>query len=29
MTPEALNALLREDYARMGKVVKAAGARID
>ena len=29
MTPEALNALLREDYVRMGKVVKAAGARID
>ena len=29
MTPEALNALLRDDYAKMGKVVKAAGARID
>jgi tripartite-type tricarboxylate transporter receptor subunit TctC len=29
MTPEALNALLREDYVRMGKIVKTAGARID
>ena len=26
---EAFNALLREDYARMAKVVKASGARID
>jgi tripartite-type tricarboxylate transporter receptor subunit TctC len=29
MGVEALNGLLREDYARMAKVVKAAGARVD
>jgi tripartite-type tricarboxylate transporter receptor subunit TctC len=29
MTPEAFNALLREDYVKMGRVVKTAGARID
>lgn len=29
MSPEALNALLREDYQKMARVVKAAGARID
>jgi tripartite-type tricarboxylate transporter receptor subunit TctC len=29
MTPEAFNALLREDYVKMGKVVKISGARID
>jgi hypothetical protein len=29
MTPEALNALLRADFQKMAKVVKASGARID
>jgi len=29
MTPAELSALLREDYVKMGKVVKAAGAKID
>jgi tripartite-type tricarboxylate transporter receptor subunit TctC len=29
MTPDALNALLREDFQRMARVVKASGARID
>ena len=29
MSPEALSALLRADYARMARVVKAADARID
>ncbi len=29
LTVEAFNALLREDFARMAKVVKASGARID
>jgi hypothetical protein len=26
---DAFNALLREDFAKMAKVVKASGARID
>jgi tripartite-type tricarboxylate transporter receptor subunit TctC len=29
MTPAEFSALLREDYVKMGKVVKAAGAKID
>jgi tripartite-type tricarboxylate transporter receptor subunit TctC len=29
MTPEALNALLRADFQKMARVVKASGARID
>lgn len=29
MTPDALNALLREDFQKMARVVKASGARID
>ncbi|HEY8069998.1 MAG TPA: tripartite tricarboxylate transporter substrate binding protein [Burkholderiales bacterium] len=29
LSPEEFAALLREDYARMGRVVKAAGARIE
>jgi tripartite-type tricarboxylate transporter receptor subunit TctC len=29
LTVDAFNALLREDYAKMAKVVKASGARID
>ena len=29
MPPESLNALLREDFQRMARVVKASGARID
>jgi tripartite-type tricarboxylate transporter receptor subunit TctC len=29
MTVDAFNALLREDYVKMGKVVKISGARID
>jgi tripartite-type tricarboxylate transporter receptor subunit TctC len=29
LTPEAFAALLREDFARMARVVKASGARID
>jgi len=29
MPPEALNTLLREDFQRMARVVKASGARID
>ena len=29
LRPEAFNALLRDDYEKMGRVVKAAGARID
>ncbi len=29
MSPAALNALLREDFQRMARVVRAAGARID
>jgi tripartite-type tricarboxylate transporter receptor subunit TctC len=29
LTPEAFNALLREDFVKMGKVVKASGARIE
>ena len=29
LAPEAFAALLREDYARMGKVVRLSGARID
>jgi tripartite-type tricarboxylate transporter receptor subunit TctC len=29
MAPDALNALLREDFQRMARVVKASGARID
>ena len=29
MSPEAFGALLREDYAKMARVVKASGARID
>jgi tripartite-type tricarboxylate transporter receptor subunit TctC len=29
LTPEAFDALLRADFAKMGAVVKAAGARID
>jgi len=29
LSPEAFGALLREDYARMGRIVKAAGARIE
>ncbi len=29
MSPEEFAALLREDYARMGRIVKAAGARIE
>ena len=29
MTPDALNALLKADFQKMAKVVKASGARID
>jgi len=29
LKPEAFNALLRDDFEKMGRVVKAAGARID
>jgi tripartite-type tricarboxylate transporter receptor subunit TctC len=29
MTPDALNALLRADFQKMARVVKASGARID
>ena len=29
MTPDAFNALLRDDFAKMGQVVKTAGAKID
>jgi tripartite-type tricarboxylate transporter receptor subunit TctC len=29
LSVDAFNALLREDYAKMAKVVKASGARID
>jgi tripartite-type tricarboxylate transporter receptor subunit TctC len=29
LTPEAFAALLREDYARMGRIVKAAGAKVE
>ncbi len=29
LSPEAFNRLLQEDFARMGGIVKAAGARID
>ena len=29
LSPEAFAALLREDYARMGRIVKAAGAKIE
>ncbi len=29
LRPEAFNALLRDDFEKMGRVVKAAGARID
>jgi tripartite-type tricarboxylate transporter receptor subunit TctC len=29
MSPDALNALLREDFRKMARVVKASGARID
>jgi len=29
LSPQEFAALLREDYARMGRIVKAAGARIE
>jgi tripartite-type tricarboxylate transporter receptor subunit TctC len=29
LTPEAFAALLREDYARMGRIVKSAGAKVE
>jgi tripartite-type tricarboxylate transporter receptor subunit TctC len=29
LSPEAFAALLREDYARMGRIVKAAGAKVE
>jgi len=29
LSPEAFNALLREDYVKMARVVKISGARID
>jgi tripartite-type tricarboxylate transporter receptor subunit TctC len=29
LTPEAFSRLLQDDFARMGGIVKAAGARID
>jgi tripartite-type tricarboxylate transporter receptor subunit TctC len=29
MSPDALNALLRQDFQKMARVVKASGAKID